>query len=301
MKATLFLEFNDNTIEPYKFNKEYNFKETDLYIVKKDGKYKIGKLYKTEKYNDLLPEVYSPIKLSISDCLLNTDIIFYEQKNFIINDREYYGHKKIIKDKIKVSSELELAEIVFNYDIHPRHLYFEGYKDGWVYGVDFIDFGNPHLYIDELFHRQTIWLSFDLSFKNNKNLKPYIVPDLYYSSMTGEICGEHQLMPVMENGKIKIGRVVKNTEFDRKHPSTLNRIPLPYSLYKLKIYVNKNKPIVVNSGIEFIETLASIYNKDKNANIVIKDKYNAKYKICMNKDNENVSVFYKVADERLEI
>ena len=299
MKATLFLEFNDNTIEPYKINKEYNFK-TDLYIVKKDGMYRIGKLHKIEKYNDLLPEIHSPIKLFISDSLLNTDIIFYEQKKFIINDREYYGHKKIIKDKIKVSSELELAEIVFNYDIHPRHLYFEGYKDGWVYGVDFIDFGNPHLYIDELFHRQTIWLSFDLSFKNNKNLKPYIVPDLYYSSMTGEICSEHQLMPVMENGKIKIGRVVKNTEFDRKHPSTLNRILLPYSLYKLKIYVNKNEPRIINSKIEFMETLADIYNKDKNADIVIVDKYHSKYKICKCGDEKNVRFFYKVADERLE-
>lgn len=293
MKATLFLEFRDGAIEPYKINKEYDSEKADLYIIKKDGKYKIGKLCKTEKYNDLLPEVYSPIKLFISDFILNRDVIFYEQRKKIIDDREYCGHKKVIKDEIKVTNELELAEIVLNYNMHSVHLYFEDYENGMVYGVNFIDFGTPYLYIDEIFQRQTVWLSFDLSFQNNKNLKPYIVPDLYYSSMTGEICGEHQLMPVMENGKIKIGRVVKNTKFNREYPSTLNRIPLPYSLYKLKIYVNNDKPIVTNSAIEFIETLANIYNKDKNANIVIKDKYNAKYKICMNKDNEKVSFFYR--------
>ena len=138
---------------------------------------------------------------------------------------------------------------------------------------------------------KTEW--YDEDFQRQRDLKPYIVPDLHYSSMTGEICAQHQLMPVMENGKIKIGRVVKNTKFNREYPSTLNRIPLPYSLYKLEIYVNNDKPIVTNSGIEFVETLAKIYNEDKNANIVIKDEYNAKYKICIDKDGENVSFFYR--------
>ena len=36
--------------------------------------------------------------------------------------------------------------------------------------------------------------------------------------------GMAKIIAPMENGKIKIGRVVRNTEFDRKHPSTQRRL-----------------------------------------------------------------------------
>ena len=285
MKATLYLKFKDNVIKPYNVNKNYNLEKTNLFVVKEDSKYRIG------DYDESFQEIYSPINLTFPDELLNEDVFLY---------RQYSMQKEIIKDNFKLDDTISLAETILNYNINPSYLHLETCETGWVYYVLFSNFSDAlNIHVMHEFDRQTVWLSFDLSPNDNKNIKPYIIPDLLYNSMTGDVCEEHDLIPVIENGKMKIGRAVKVTDFDRRHPNTLNRILLPYSLSELKMYINDDKPITINSVRKFLETLAAVYNKDKEAKIVIVDRYHAKRRIYMHEEENNVLFIYRKV-QRLE-
>lgn len=300
MKATLFLKFKDNVIKPYNVNKNYNLEKTNLFVVKEDSKYRIGELYKIGDYDESFQEIYSPINLTFPDELLNEDVFLYRQKEVIIDGRKYSMQKEIIKDNFRLDDTISLAETILNYNITPSYGHLETYETGRVYYVLFSDFSDAlDISIMHEFDRQTVWLSFDLCPNDNKNIKPYIIPDLLHNSRIGDVCEEHDLIPVIEDGKMKIGRAVKVTDFDRRHPNTLNRILLPYSLSKLEMYVNDDKPIIINSVRKFLETLAAVYNKDKEAKIVIVDRYHAKRRIYMHEEENNVLFIYRKV-QRLE-